>query len=293
MSWKYKKVGGVVERIDAHHHLWRYTAKEYGWLRKGYGALERDFLLPELRAAAAEAGVTGTVAVQARQTVAETEWLLGMAAASVGDDGRKLIRGVVGWAPLADAGFERVLERLCAEPALCGLRHIVQEEAAGFLEGAAFHRGVAALRGTGLVYDVLVYPRQMREAIAFADRHPGQSFALDHAGKPPIETGAMEPWAAHVRELGRRENVTCKVSGLVTEADWGEWSLDSLRPYLDVMVEAYGPERLMAGSDWPVCLVASGYGRWWRMLEEYFAGFSERERAAVFGGVAARVYGLR
>ena len=149
------------------------------------------------------AGVTGTVVVQARQTVAETEWLLGLAAASVGEDGRRLIRGVVGWAPLADAGFERVLERLCAEPALCGLRHIVQGKAAGFLEGPAFNRGVAALGGTGLVYDVLVYPRQLREAIAFADRHPGQSFAPDHAGKPPIVRARWSPgrltcgsWAA-------------------------------------------------------------------------------------------------
>ena len=232
------------------------------------------------------------MAVQARQTLEETRWLLDLARRTLPGDARPLLRGVVGWAPLADEAFPAVLEKLRAESMLKGLRHVVQGEPAGFLDREDFHRGIAAMAGTGLVYDVLIFERQMGEAIAFVDRHPRQSFVLDHVGKPRIAEGVMEPWATQIRELARRENVTCKVSGLVTEAAWAAWTPESLRPYLDVVVEAFGPERLMAGSDWPVCLVASGYGQWWRVLEEFFAHFSEAERAAVFGGVATRVYGL-
>ena len=291
----------MAERIDAHHHLWRFSEVEYGWLEEpAYTALRRDFALPELRAATDEAGIDGTVVVQARQTIEETRWLLEMAGTTLPGEGSPRIRGVVGWAPLTDASLSELLDEWRAEPLLKGLRHVVQGEPEGYLGRADFNRGVAALEGTGLVYDVLLLgglnPWQMTEAIAFVDQHPRQSFVLDHAGKPAIAAGNLEPWATQLRELARRGNVTCKVSGLTTEADWREggrgWSLETLRPYLDVVVEAFGPERLMAGSDWPVCLVASGYQQWWNVLAEYFAGFSDAERAAVFGGVATRVYGL-
>ena len=283
----------MAEVIDAHQHLWRFTAEEFDWLTEPeYTALRRNFALAELRTEMLEADIAGTVAVQARQTLEETRWLLELARTTLPGDARPLIRGVVGWAPLADETFPATLESLRAEPLLKGLRHVVQGEPEGFLAGAAFHRGVAAMAGTGLVYDILILERQMVEATAFVDQHPRQSFVLDHVGKPRIAEGAIEPWATQVRELARRENVTCKVSGLVTEAEWATWTPESLRPYLDVVAEAFGPERLMAGSDWPVCLVASGYGQWWRMLETYFAAFSDDERAAVFGGVATRVYGL-
>ena len=285
------------ERIDAHHHLWRFQAAEYGWLTEPeYTALRRDFLLSELRVEMAEAAIDGTLAVQARQTTEETRWLLELAATTVSGDARPLLRGVVGWAPLADAEFCRELDAMRANPLLRGLRHGVQGEPEGFLEGAAFNRGVAALEGTGLVYDVLLLggakPWQMAEATALIDRHPRQSFVLDHVGKPRIADGVMEPWAMQLRELARRENVTCKVSGMVTEAAWAGWTPENLRPYLDEVVEAFGPDRLMAGSDWPVCLVASGYGQWWRVLGAYFADFSDDEQGAVFGGTATRVYGL-
>ena len=291
----------MAERIDAHHHLWRFSEAEYGWLEEpAYTALRENFLLPELQAVTDEAAVDGTVVVQARQTLEETGWLLEAARTTLSGDVRPRVRGVVGWAPLADANVSELLEELRAEPLLKGLRHVVQEEPAGFLGGVDFNRGVAALEGTGLVYDVLLLgglkPWQMTEAITFVDRHPRQSFVLDHAGKPAIAAKRLEPWATQLRELARRDNVTCKVSGLVTEADWSAggagWSVESLRPYLDVVVEAFGPERLMAGSDWPVCLVASGYRQWWQLLAEYFAGFSAGEWAGVFGGAATRVYGL-
>ncbi|MES2390823.1 MAG: amidohydrolase family protein, partial [Acidobacteriota bacterium] len=268
--------------IDSHHHLWRYSAEEYGWIDDSMAALRRDFLPADLVAAMQTAGVDGAVAVQARQSVEETRWLLGLA--------RKCdaMLGVVGWAPIADVGLEKTFAEFAGEAKLKGLRHVVQAEAAGFLDGAEFNRGVSALRGTGLVYDVLIFERQLEEAIRFVDRHPQQAFVLDHVAKPKIAEGELEPWRSLMLELGKRTNVSCKVSGMVTEDKWRAWSMESLRPYLEVAAEAFGAERLMAGSDWPVCLVATEYARWWETLREYFAGWSESERAAVFGGNATR-----
>ena len=155
-----------------------------------------------------------------------------------------------------------------------------------------FNSGIRTLLGSGLVYDILIYERHLPQTIDFVDQHPDQVFVLDHVAKPLIAAGVTEPWATLMRELGKRENVFCKLSGLVTEADWKLWTPDSLKPYLDIAVEAFGPARLMAGSDWPVCLVASGYAHWFEVLRTYFAGFSETERAQVFGKTAIDVYGL-
>ncbi|HEY0161062.1 MAG TPA: amidohydrolase family protein [Edaphobacter sp.] len=276
----------MARRIDAHHHLWKYSAEEYGWIDASMRELQRDFLPSDLIAEMRGAGIDGAMAVQARQTMQETRWLLDLA------DSHEAICGVVGWAPIAADNFGATLEELADRPKLKGLRHIAQAEPDGFLLREDFNRGIAALRGTELVYDVLVYERQLPQAIEFADRHPEQVFVLDHIAKPKIGEGLLEPWAERVRELARRENVWCKVSGLVTEADWNAWTPEGLRPYLDVVVEAFRPQRLMAGSDWPVCLVACGYEQWWGVLEEYFAGFSEQERADIFGKNAEQVYGL-
>jgi L-fuconolactonase len=273
--------------VDAHHHLWRYTAAEYGWIDDAMAALRRNFLPGELELEARAAGVQATVAVQARQTLEETEWLLELAEAS------ELIRGVVGWAPIAEAGFAAVLERLQARPKLKGLRHVVQAEATGFLDDAAFNRGMAALQGTGLVYDLLITADQMEEATRFVDRHPQQVFVLDHMAKPRIAAGELEPWSRRIGELARREHVSCKLSGMVTEAEWNSWSAESLRPYFEMVLEAFGPERLMAGSDWPVLTVACSYGRWWKVIEEWLAPLTERERLLIEGEVAMKVYGLQ
>jgi len=275
-----------VKKIDAHHHLWKYSAEEYGWIDETMAELRRDFLPADLTAAMREAGVDGAIAVQARQTLEETNWLLDLA------DRNEAICGVVGWAPIAEEDFEAVLGQLRSRPKLKGLRHIVQGEPDGYLLREDFNRGIRALGRSGLAYDVLIYERQLAEAIEFVDGHPSQKFVLDHVAKPRIREGVLEPWSRQMRELARRENVVCKLSGMVTEADWKRWSLEGLRPYLDVAVEAFGPQRLMAGSDWPVCLVACGYAQWFGALEEYFAGFSAQEREAVFGGNAARMYGV-
>ncbi len=277
----------MTDRIDAHHHLWRYTAEEHGGIDDSMCALRKDFLPEDLMAEMRVAGVEGAVAVQARQTVEETRWLLEQA------EGCEAIRGVVGWAPIASPEFAVTMEEFAGRSKLKGLRHIVQAQPdETFLLGEEFNRGIHAMRGTGLVYDVLVYERQLPQAIEFAGMHPEQAFVLDHVAKPRIREGVIEPWASRIRELAKRENVSCKVSGMVTEADWGDWTAETLRPYLDVVVEAFGPERLMAGSDWPVCRVACGYAQWFGVLKEYFAGFSEAECEAVFGGTAKRIYRL-
>lgn len=277
----------MAERIDAHHHLWRYSPVEYGWIDDEMAALRRDFLPQDLVREIAAAGIDGTVVVQARQTLEETRWLLKQA------DGCDAIRGVVGWAPIAGEEFPGVMEEFEFRPKLKGLRHVIQgEKDENYILREDFNSGIRTLLGSGLVYDILIFERHLPQTIDFVDEHPEQVFVVDHMAKPLIRQSVLEPWAARMRELAKRENVWCKVSGLATEANLETWMPESLRPYLDVAVEAFGPGRLMAGSDWPVCLVASSYGRWFEMLREYFAGFSEAERAGVFGGTATEVYGL-
>jgi len=274
-------------RVDAHHHLWKYTPKEYSWIDESLQTLRRDFLPADLEAEAARVGIDASVAVQARQTLEETEWLLEVAEAS------PLIRGVVGWAPIAADDFSATLERLRSNALLCGLRHVVQAEPDGFLNGREFNRGIGLLRDTGLVYDVLVFAQQLPEAIRFVDRHPNQVFVVDHIAKPNIRGGGFDMWNLTMRELALRQNVSCKVSGLVTEADWNKWTVEQLDPYFDTVLDAFGPARLMAGSDWPVLNVASSYTQWWGILSHWLEGLSASERSLIEGDVAAQVYRLQ
>jgi L-fuconolactonase len=280
------------ETIDAHHHLWRYTPSEYDWIDQDMAALRRDFLPKDLIEAMATADIDGTIAVQARQTLEETRWLLDLA------DDCQTIRGVVGWAPIAGEDFPACMEEFDGREKLKGLRHVIQgEKDEHYILREDFNSGIRTMLGSGLIYEILIYERHLPQTIDFVGEHPDQPFVLDHIAKPLIAGAVLEPWASRMRELGQRENVWCKLSGLVTEADWRDagksaWTPDTLKPYLDVAVEAFGPARLMAGSDWPVCLLASGYPQWWTLLRDYFAPFSETERAAVFGQTAIDVYGL-
>jgi L-fuconolactonase len=277
----------MTERIDAHHHLWRYSAEEYGWIDDGMAALRRDFLPSHLERETLGANIDGAVTVQARQSPEETNWLLSLAANS------QLIRGVVGWANIAGPGFAAELESLRERSKLKGLRHVIQAESDDdFILGADFNRGIALLRDTGLVYDILIYDRQLPQAIQFVDRHPDQIFVLDHIAKPRIAEQMMEPWRKNIAALARRENVYCKVSGMVTEANWTTWTGESLRPYWDAVLDAFGPRRMMAGSDWPVCLVASTYGGWFETLKNWTESFSADEKDGFFGGNAIEVYKL-
>jgi L-fuconolactonase len=275
------------ERIDAHHHLWRYSKEEYDWIGPGMEAIACDFLPDGLESELEACGVSGSVVVQARQTLAETDWLLGLAEKSA------WIRGVVGWAPMADRNFPEILERLRTSRKLRGLRHIIQAEPDDeFILRQEFGAGIKALSGSGLVYDILIYERHLPAAIRFVDRHPNQVFVLDHLAKPRIKGRVLEPWRTHLLELAKRENLCCKLSGMVTEADWTEWTACDLRPYVQTALEAFGPARLMFGSDWPVCLLASTYDRWYRTAEDLLCELSESEKKLVLGGVANKIYSL-
>jgi L-fuconolactonase len=272
-------------RIDSHHHLWRYRPETFGWISDSMASLRRDFLLPELEMQLKVAHVDGTVLVQAEQTLQETEWLLQLA-----ED--RCILGVVGWAPIAAPDFPGILDQLRRNPLLRGLRHIVQAEPDDFLSTPAFLQGIRHLAGTGLTYDLLVYARQLRLATAFVDSYPAQAFVLDHMGKPDIRRAGLKSWSADIRDLARRPNVTCKLSGLVTEADPAHWTADELLPYLDHVLECFGADRVMIGTDWPVCTAGCTYTQWWSLIESWASPLSAGEREAILGGTAQRVYGL-
>lgn len=278
-------------RIDAHQHFWRYEPRDCGWIGEPLAALRRDFLPADAAPLLAACGLDGCVAVQARASLAESDRLLALAAA------HPFVRGVVGWVDLCDPAVADVLARLAAHPRFCGVRHLVQDEPDdSFLLREDFLRGARRLAAFDLAYDVLVYPRQLPAAIAFADRVPELRLVLDHLGKPPLRAGAgdgaLDSWAAGLRELGRREHVACKLSGLVTEADWRAWRPAQLVPCLDLALEIFGPARLLFGSDWPVCTLAGAYEAVFALVDDWSAALAPAERAALFGGNAARCYGL-
>jgi L-fuconolactonase len=274
-------------RIDAHHHLWRYSRKEYDWIGPGMEAIACDFGPADLLHELCACGIEGSLAVQAQQSLEETDWLLTLA------EQAQFIRGVVGWAPLASADLVEVLERWSGRNKLKGLRHIVQSEPDDeFLLRSDFNRGIEAIARRGLVYDILIYERHLPAAIRFVDGHPNQVFVLDHVAKPRIKDHQLEPWRSCLAELAKRENVYCKLSGMVTEADWKSWTADDLRPYAEVALDVFGAERLMFGSDWPVCLLACGYEKWFATAQDLLASLSKAEKDLVLGGVAAKVYSL-
>ena len=274
-------------RIDAHHHLWRYLPPGPAWMADGMEGLRRDFLIEDLRAVTAEVGVTGTIVVETERTVEETGWL-SQAAAS--DD---LIRGVVGWAPLTSPAVVAELERIASLPKMKAIRHPIHDESDDqFVLRDDFNRGVAALKQFDLRYDILIFERHLPQTIQFVDRHPDQVFILDHVAKPRIRDRAFSPWRENMRELARRSNVYCKVSGMVTEADWHAWSEEDVSPYIETVVEAFTPNRLMFGSDWPVMTLASSYGRWMATIQSAIAQLSVTEKERILGGTAVEAYGL-
>jgi L-fuconolactonase len=272
-------------RIDAHQHFWRYHPEDYGWIDDAKAKLKRDFLpadlLPQLQAA----GFLGTIAVQAAQTLDETRFLLALA------ERHPFILGVVGWADLRSPDLSRQLEEWARHPRLRGIRHIAQDEPDDrFLAREDVVRGIAALEPFGLAYDILVFARQLPAAIELVGRLPRQRFVLDHIAKPEIKAGRVSPWKEHVLELAQAPNVACKLSGLVTEADWHGWKAADFRPYLDMVFEAFGAERLMIGSDWPVSTLAGDYGAVMGLVSDYMQDRPPNEREAVLGGNAARFY---
>jgi L-fuconolactonase len=277
----------AIETIDAHHHLWKYAAEDYPWMGDGMETIRRDFLVGELSAVLSESGIDGTIAVQALQSVRETEWLLGLAGPS------ELIRGVVGWVPLVDPKAGKVLEQLGEHKKLRGVRHVLHDEADDFyMLREDFNLGIGLLKEFRLRYDILIFERHLPQTIEFVDRHPNQIFVVDHVAKPRIKDRLVSPWQTNIGELARRENVYCKLSGMVTEADWETWTRADLQPYVDTALESFGPSRIMFGSDWPVVLVAGSYKLWVDTVRGMIASLSTDEQERIMGGTAKEAYGL-
>ena len=279
-------------RVDAHHHLWDPGRRAYPWMDESVAAIRRPFGVADLDAAAGPEGFEATIAVQAVSSLEETEELLDVAATS----GR--VAGVVGWVDLADPEVAATLAALRDRPcgrALVGVRHQVHDEPdPDWLLRDRVLDGLATVAAAGLVYDLLVRERELPAARVVAERLPELTLVVDHLAKPRIREGAMEPWAGDLAALARHPNVACKVSGLVTEADWTAWTPAQLVPYVAHAAEVFGPERLLFGSDWPVCLLAAGYAEVVAATEEALdrAGLAPAERDAVFGANAGRLYGL-
>jgi len=273
--------------IDAHQHFWHYSAEEFDWIDESLSALRRDFLPVELKQEIEAAGIDGVVSVQARQTLQETDWLLELA------NEHDFILGVVGWVPLMEPEISEHLARFAARKKLKGVRHVVQGEPDDkFILRDDFNAGVTALGEFGLAFDILVYERHLPYTIEFVDRHPEQVFVLDHMAKPRIKAGLIDDWAANLCKLAQRPNVYCKISGMVTEADFDSWSVDQLKAYWDMVLAAFGLERIMFGSDWPVCTVACEYQRWHETVAQLAEYLSPTEQANLFGNTAGRVYCL-
>jgi L-fuconolactonase len=279
---------GVARTIDAHHHLWDLTVRDQPWTAD-LPVLRRTFTMNELCPLLAAAGVHGTVLVETINVPEETPELLAVAAS------QPVVRGVVGWVDLTATDVADEIARLRELPGgdrLVGVRHQVQGEPdPQWLTRPEVLLGLREVATASLVFDLLVLPAQLPAAIEAVDRVPEGRFVLSHLGKPPIATGLVQPWGAAVKQLAERDNVACKLSGMVTEAS-PSWSVADLEPYAAHVLSAFGPERVMAGSDWPVCLLRAGYGSVWHANEELVSALSADERSAVLGGVATTWYGL-
>ena len=274
-------------RLDSHQHFWEYDPAEYPWITDRLARIRRSFLPADLEPELTRAGIDGCIAVQARQTLDENRWLLGLS------DRYSFIKGVVGWVDLRADDVERYLEPLAEHPKFVGVRHVAQDEPDDrFLVGKDFLRGISKLKEFDLAYDILIFPKQLPAAIELVNHLPEQRFVLDHIAKPLIQDRIMEPWRAQIRELAKARNVMCKISGLVTEARWDSWRAEDFDPYLNIVAEAFGPERLMFGSDWPVCLLAAPYDA---VFETVNAWLSRRrlQDQAIFGENCTRFYNVK
>src|SRR6202171_6057664 len=275
-------------RIDAHQHFWVYDPHEYDGTGDSMASLRRDFLPDELKSELERSGFQGCVAVQARQTLEETRWLLKLAAAS------PFILGVVGWVDLQSPQVRSQLQTVAENPKLVGIRHVVQGEPDDrFLLRPEFLRGVAALEEFDLAYDILIYTRHLPVAAEFVERFPRQRFVLDHLAKPPVKSRSLHPWSEGVRKLAAFPNVSCKLSGLGTEAGWQHWKPADIAPSLDMSFEVFGPQRLMIGSDWPVCTVAASYGCAMGVVKDYLGRYSVQVQDSVLGENAQRFWKLK
>jgi len=276
-------------KIDSHQHYWHFNTADYGWMGENMSVIKRDFLptdlLPELKSI----DFDGSVVVQARQSLEETNWLLQLA------DEHPHIKGVVGWLDLQSEQAEEQIAAFAKHPKAVGVRHVIHdEEDIDFMLRPAFIRGVQLLEKYDLAYDILIFPTHLANTIEFVKQFSDkQTFVIDHIAKPLIKDGVVSPWKEDIAALAKFPNVYCKVSGMVTEADWNTWKPENIRPYLDVIMEAFGPERILIGSDWPVCLVAGKYSEVMQVVIDYISTFTEKEKALMLGENAVKAYKIK
>lgn len=273
--------------IDSHQHFWKYEPARHVWIDDDMSVIRRDFLPADLEKVYAENSIDGCVAVQADQTLEETDFLLKLA------NENDFIKGVVGWADLRDEKVDKVLEGYFSHKKLKGWRHVVQGESDhNFLVRADFLRGISYLEKYEYTYDILIFPHQLGATLEFVKHFPHQRFVIDHIAKPYIKDGFYHGWATLMKEISKHENVHCKVSGMITEADYDNWTAEQLHPYMYLVLEAFGTERLMYGSDWPVCLVAGNYGEVKSVVNDFIKTLSTSEQQAIMGTNAIEFYNL-
>lgn len=284
----YLQAGAIGMMIDAHHHLWKYNTRDYGWMDKSMSILKSDYLPDDLESELKLNSVRGTVVVQARQSMEETRWLLEMA------EQHPFIQGVVGWFDLCSPGLKNELEELAASPKLVGVRYVIHdEEDDDFMLRSDFMRGIAQLEAYDLSYDLLLFPRHLERALKLVKTFPRQRFVLDHLGKPLIKEGLMEPWRSDIARLAAHPNVWCKLSGMVTEADHKQWQYKDLSPYMEVVLESFGPEWIMLGSDWPVCRLAAEYSEVMKIVKEFIKALNPRDQEKILYENAIDCYQLK
>jgi L-fuconolactonase len=275
-------------KIDSHQHFWRYNPTRDAWITDDMSILKRDFLPEELARECKANGIGASIAIQADQSEKETLFLLELAQDS------PQIAGVVGWTDLASPNVQERLQLFSRYEKLRGFRHIAQAEPdARFLMRPDFLRGISSLQQFGFTYDILIYPKQLPAAIELVSKFPKQRFVLDHLAKPEINSHNITFWATNIRRLAQSPTVYCKLSGLVTEADWQNWKPSDFKPYLDIVFDAFGADRLMFGSDWPVCLLAATYAQVKQIIEDYLGECTSAQKENIFGGNAIRFYNLK
>ena len=272
--------------IDAHVHFWQYNKVRYSWITDNMKTLQQDYLPQTIAGPLRRNGINGCIAVQADQSELETLFLMELSKS------HDIIKGVVGWVDLQNQNIDERLQYFSQYPVIKGWRHIVQAEPDDFLLRPAFQKGISALQPYNYTYDVLIYPKQLKAALEFASKFPDQKMVIDHCAKPEIAGRKIDEWAVLMKEIAKLPNVYCKLSGLFTEAKWKEWSPAEFYPCLDVVFKAFGTERLLFGSDWPVMLLSGMYVQWKSLLEKYMENFDKEEKEKVFGRNAVQFYNL-
>jgi len=274
-------------KIDSHQHFWQYEPVKHEWIDDEMAVIRRDFMPSDLQKVYQENNIDGCVAVQADQTLAETDFLLNLAKEN------DFIKGIVGWVDLRSENIDTVLEEYHPKKKLKGWRHVVQGEPDhNFLMRPDFLKGISYLEKYDYTYDILIFPHQLGTALEFVRQFPHQKFVIDHIAKPYIKDGFFDGWAVLMKEIAKYENVYCKISGMITEADYSSWTESQLHPYMRLVIEAFGTDRIMYGSDWPVCLVAGNYGQVKKVITNFIAELSIDEQNKIMGDNAISFYNL-